>query len=57
MNWRYVEENRIGDHICYYSDLRKMHSYYPNWRIARTLPMIFGEVAAGWEQRLTRRAS
>ena len=24
MKWRYVDENRIGDHICYYSDLRKM---------------------------------
>ena len=26
---RYVEENRIGDHICYYSDLRKMRAHYP----------------------------
>jgi hypothetical protein len=24
MKWRYVDENRIGDHICYYSDLCKM---------------------------------
>ena len=29
MNWRYVDENRIGDHICYYSDLRKMKAHYP----------------------------
>jgi nucleoside-diphosphate-sugar epimerase len=29
MNWRYVDENRIGDHICYYSDLRKMQAHYP----------------------------
>ena len=29
MKWRYVEENRIGDHICYYSDLRKMKAHYP----------------------------
>src|SRR5579864_9039329 len=33
MNSRYFDENRIGDHICYYSDLRKMHSHYPNWQI------------------------
>ena len=26
MRYRYVDENRIGDHICYYSDLRKMKS-------------------------------
>jgi hypothetical protein len=25
----YVEQNRIGDHICYYSDLRKMRKHYP----------------------------
>jgi CDP-paratose 2-epimerase len=23
MTWTYVDENRIGDHICYYSELRK----------------------------------
>jgi CDP-paratose 2-epimerase len=52
MNWRYVDENRIGDHICYYSDLRKMQAHYPNWRIVKTLPMIFEEIVASWKQRL-----
>lgn len=52
MNWVYVDQNRIGDHICYYSDLRKMHEHYPNWKITKTLPMIFGEIAASWTQRL-----
>ena len=27
--YTYVDENRIGDHICYYSDLTKMKSHYP----------------------------
>jgi CDP-paratose 2-epimerase len=52
MNWRYVDENRIGDHICYYSDLRKMQAHYPDWRIVKTLPMIFEEIAASWKHRL-----
>src|SRR6202167_203914 len=52
MNWRYVDENRIADHICYYSDLRKMKAHYPDWRIVKTLPMIFEEIAASWKQRL-----
>jgi CDP-paratose 2-epimerase len=52
MNWRYVDENRAGDHICYYSDLRKMQSHYPDWRIVKTLPTIFEEISASWEQRL-----
>jgi CDP-paratose 2-epimerase len=51
MACRYVEENRIGDHICYYSDLRKMQSHYPAWSISKTLPAIFEELAATWERR------
>ena len=27
--YTYVPDNRIGDHICYYSDLRKMRAHYP----------------------------
>ena len=51
MNWRYVDENRIGDHICYYSDLRKMRAHYPGWNIAKTLPAIFEEIAESWKRR------
>lgn len=52
MKWRYIDENRIGDHICYYSDLRKMHTHYPNWGVVKTLPMVFEEIASSWKQRL-----
>ena len=52
MNWHYVDQNRNGDHICYYSDLRKMHAHYPQWRLNKTLPTIFEEIAASWSQRL-----
>ncbi|MBV8732570.1 MAG: NAD-dependent epimerase/dehydratase family protein, partial [Acidobacteriia bacterium] len=31
--WSYVDQNRAGDHICYYSDLRKMQTHYPRWGI------------------------
>jgi CDP-paratose 2-epimerase len=54
MNYRYVEENRIGDHICYYSDLRKMRSHYPAWDVEKNLDSIFEEIAAGW---MARRAA
>jgi CDP-paratose 2-epimerase len=53
MNWCYVDDNRIGDHICYYSDLRKMQAHYPNWKIVKTLPMIFEEIATSWKRRLS----
>jgi CDP-paratose 2-epimerase len=55
MKWRYVEDNRIGDHICYYSDLRKMQAHYPNWTIERSLPTIFQQIASSWQQRLSAK--
>jgi CDP-paratose 2-epimerase len=52
MKWRYVEENRIGDHICYYSDLRKMTAHFPAWRLTKSLNDIFNEIANSWERRM-----
>jgi CDP-paratose 2-epimerase len=52
MQWRYLEENRAGDHICYYSDLRKMQAHYPNWKLVKTLPDIFEEIGVSWKRRL-----
>jgi CDP-paratose 2-epimerase len=50
--YTYVDQNRIGDHICYYSDLRKMQQQYPNWGITRTLDDTFQEIVASWHERL-----
>jgi CDP-paratose 2-epimerase len=52
MKWRYLDENRIGDHICYYSDLRKMQAHYPAWSITRSLDQIFEEIVGSWMARL-----
>ena len=48
----YVDQARSGDHICYYSDLRKMKSHYPKWQLTRSLPQIFEEIVASWRERL-----
>jgi CDP-paratose 2-epimerase len=48
----YQEKNRIGDHICYYSDLRKMKAHYPKWSITRSLSQITSEIVAAWRKRL-----
>ncbi|MBN9661241.1 MAG: NAD-dependent epimerase/dehydratase family protein [Acidobacteria bacterium] len=56
MHWRYVDENRIGDHICYYSDLRKMQEHYPAWNISKPLSTIFEEIAGSWMERLKTAA-
>lgn len=56
MQWRYQNENRSGDHICYYSDLRKMRDHYPAWNITRSLHSIFEEITARWLERLAATA-
>jgi CDP-paratose 2-epimerase len=51
MKYKYDETNRIGDHICYYSDLRKMKEHYPNWDTTKSLHTTFEEIYAAWINR------
>jgi CDP-paratose 2-epimerase len=48
----YVPEARIGDHICYYSDLSKMRQHYPRWNITLDLPEIVRQIVDAWTRRL-----
>lgn len=36
-NYKYVDENRIGDHMCYYSDLTKILEHFPEFTIKNSL--------------------
>ncbi len=47
----YVDQNRVGDHICYYSDLRKMRAHYPSWDITRSLDDTIREIVEAWQKR------
>jgi CDP-paratose 2-epimerase len=40
----YSEEARVGDHLCYYSDLRKIQKHFPGWALTRDLPAITEEI-------------
>lgn len=51
MNYEYLEQNRIGDHICYISDLGKIRLHYPRWTITRSLQEIFREIHDSWLKR------
>jgi CDP-paratose 2-epimerase len=44
---RYVDQPRVGDHICYISDLTKMRNHYPRWQIQWPLDKILERMAAG----------
>ncbi len=45
MNTRYEETPRVGDHICYISDLRKFQSHYPEWKLTQSLDQILEAMA------------
>ncbi len=53
----YTDDNRVGDHIWYVSDLRKFSAHYPGWNITRDVPAILreiiGENSDRWGQQAT----
>ncbi|MDD2733604.1 MAG: NAD-dependent epimerase/dehydratase family protein [Desulfuromonadaceae bacterium] len=51
--YTYVEQHRIGDHLCYYSDLTKMKSHYPQWNISIDLKQIVAQIVTSWQERLS----
>ena len=52
MNYTYSDAARLGDHICYYSDLRKMKAHYPNWGITKNVMDTFLQIYASWKNRI-----
>lgn len=46
--YEYVDDNRIGDHICYISNLDKMRAHYPNWDITITLEDTIHQIVDNW---------
>jgi CDP-paratose 2-epimerase len=50
--YTYVENHRVGDHICYYSDLRKMRAHYPAWDVSVDLEQTIAQIVSAWQQKL-----
>ncbi|WP_040351592.1 NAD-dependent epimerase/dehydratase family protein [Blastopirellula marina] len=50
--YSYSEQNRIGDHICYYSDLAKIKSHYPDWEVSVSLKNSLEQIVDSWRKRL-----
>ena len=47
----YLDENRIGDHICYISNLAKMRRDYPAWDITISLEDTIHQIVDAWKSR------
>lgn len=54
--YTYVDKNRIGDHICYYSNLRKMRTHYPNWDIRISLEETIRQIVDAWNNRIAHKS-
>ncbi len=46
LSWEYIEDNRIGDHVWWISDVRKFREHYPEWNFRYGLREILEEIHA-----------
>jgi len=44
MSYEYKDQSRVGDHVCYISNLSKIKRHFPGWNVTKTLEEIFSEV-------------
>lgn len=47
----YKPANRVGDHICYISDLTKIRRHFPQWQLQYDVPKIIAEIVARHEMQ------
>jgi CDP-paratose 2-epimerase len=52
MRYEYEEAARLGDHICYISDLSKIYAHYPQWTLTKDLAATLNEIYEAWVLRL-----
>jgi CDP-paratose 2-epimerase len=56
LNYQVVEQNRIGDHIWYVSDVSKFQKHYPNWHLTKDIRTILSEIytfnASRWQEMI-----
>ena len=44
LNWSYNEQNRVGDHIWWVSDIRKFTGHYPDWTLRYDVRAILTDI-------------
>jgi CDP-paratose 2-epimerase len=48
----YDDTNRVGDHVCYYTDMGRFREHYPAWVQQHALPAIVDEMVASVRAQL-----
>jgi CDP-paratose 2-epimerase len=57
INWSYVEDNRVGDHIWWIGDVRRFQSHYPEWRCTYDIHEMLAEIHDAMRQRIHSAAT
>ena len=52
VRWKYHDEPRKGDHICYISDLSKLRAHFPKWTLTYSLERILQEILQAGERHV-----
>ncbi|WP_022663038.1 NAD-dependent epimerase/dehydratase family protein [Paucidesulfovibrio longus] len=50
--WSYAEDNRVGDHVWWISDVSKFKAHYPHWEYTMNVRDIVEEIAENLGHRL-----
>jgi CDP-paratose 2-epimerase len=54
MNYSYAEQNRIGDHIWWISDVSKFKAHYPGWNHTFNVTDILSQIHQAFTKRIER---
>ena len=58
LEYSYKEDNRMGDHIWYVSDVSKFQNHYPNWKLTKNVKTILTEIyefnTSRWQEPVTK---
>jgi CDP-paratose 2-epimerase len=54
--FEYSDQSRVGDHICYISDLHRITRELNGWSVSVSLPQIIEQLVSSWRTRLRTRS-
>ncbi len=57
LDWTYVDDNRLGDHMWWITDLSKFQDHYPAWNLTYRIPEILREIFTNNVDRWTQPIS
>jgi CDP-paratose 2-epimerase len=52
----YIEQSRLGDHLCYISDLSRITNELKGWSLSVSLPEIIEQLVSSWQLRLSTQS-